>query len=306
MNKINKKELHELFQELHNKNQQAYNQLYEKYYKLVYGIVFSIIKNKNDSEDVSHEIFTKIYKLDSKKLPNDHEASWLFTVCKNESLLFLRKFKPNISIEEIYELPENNSEIDTVLDIDYYNRIISGLKEDEKMIVSLKVLSNFTFRKISQIMNIPIGTVQWKYYNAINSLKISLGSLVGAALAFILVIARGNFKMEKEFFENDRVNYTSENEKMDGIKDENQTTSEIQSEENEIIDEEKSDENSTIAEKNEIIYTEIQNKENLPIKKYDKLDGIQIGFLSIGIALLLIFLIFFKKYQQKLKFKSSK
>ena len=193
MNKINKKELHEIFQSLRNKNQNAYNNLYEKYYKLVYGIVFSIIKNQADSEDVTHEIFTKIYKLDINKLPENHEASWLFTVSKNECLLFLRKSKPNISIEEIYEIPENTNGIDDVIDKDYYNKLISGLKEDEKIIVSLKVLSNFTFKKISQVMNIPIGTVQWKYYNAINSLKVSIGSLVGPALAFIIVIARGEF-----------------------------------------------------------------------------------------------------------------
>ena len=73
MKTIDKNELHEIFQDLKNKKQNAYNKLYEKYYKLVYGIVFSIIKNKEDSEDVTHEIFTKIYRLDPEKLPVDNE-----------------------------------------------------------------------------------------------------------------------------------------------------------------------------------------------------------------------------------------
>jgi len=311
LNKINKKELHEIFQSLRNKNQNAYNNLYEKYYKLVYGIVFSIIKNQADSEDVTHEIFTKIYKLDINKLPENHEASWLFTVSKNECLLFLRKSKPNISIEEIYEIPENTNGIDDVIDKDYYNKLISGLKEDEKIIVSLKVLSNFTFKKISQVMNIPIGTVQWKYYNAINSLKVSIGSLVGAALAFIIVIARGEFWKEKEYLkDNKEKNISDNNTETDNYKNQEETeiqgqdgSSVIQNIENQASENEKEDTNS-ISETT--TSSEVENTTDVQGNSLNNFDGIQIASLTIGITLLVIFIIFFKKYQQKLKKKSSK
>ena len=313
MNKINKKELHEIFQSLRNKNQNAYNNLYEKYYKLVYGIVFSIIKNQADSEDVTHEIFTKIYKLDINKLPENHEASWLFTVSKNECLLFLRKSKPNISIEEIYEIPENTNGIDDVIDKDYYNKLISGLKEDEKIIVSLKVLSNFTFKKISQVMNIPIGTVQWKYYNAINSLKVSIGSLVGAALAFIIVIARGEFWKEKEYLKDNKEKDISDN-KTETDNNKNQEETEIQGQDGssviQNIENQASENKNEKEDSNSISETttssEVENTTAVQGNSLNNFDGIQIASLTIGITLLVIFIIFFKKYQQKLKKKSSK
>ena len=277
--------------------------------------VFSIIKNKADSEDVTHEIFTKIYKLDVSKLPEDHEASWLFTVSKNECLLFLRKSKPNISIDEIYEVPENSSGIDDVIDKDYYNKLISGLKEDEKMIVSLKVLSNFTFKKISQVMNIPIGTVQWKYYNAISSLKISIGSLAGAIVAFIIVLARGEFWTKREYLRDDTKNSSVDNEKQEGTesKDTEYNPSNSNTNSEQIAEDTKNSstktdtstettinnqETETITE----ITTDVKNIE----KGFNNFDGIQIAILSIGIVLFTIFIIFFKKYQQKLKKKSSK
>ena len=313
MSKINKKELHEIFQDLKNKdkNQSAYNKLYENYYNLIYGIVFSIVKNKADSEDVTHEIFTKIYKLDVNKLPADHEASWLFTVSKNECLLFFRKSKPNISIDEIYELPNVSNEIDNVIDKEYYNRLMSGLKEDEKMIVSLKVLSNFTFKKISQVMGIPIGTVQWKYSNAINSLKISIGSLVGAVMAFIVVIARGEFWKKKEYVNNaengemvDNPNESSnQNIELNQGKDSN--SEEIQNDNNSLNDKEVNKEiNIDSTTKN----TEIKTAETVESNAFivGKEDRIQISFFVIGIMFLIIFIIFFKIYQQKLKKKTSK
>ena len=301
MNKINKKELHQIFQELREKNQNAYNELYEKYYKLVYGIVFSIMKNKADAEDVTHEIFTKIYKLDVNKFPTDHEASWLFTVSKNECLLYIRKLKPNISLEEIYEMTESNNGIEEVIDKDYYNKLISGLKEDEKIIVSLKILSNFTFKKISQVMNIPIGTVQWKYYNAINSLKISIGSLAGAILAFIFVIGRGElWKKEEHNSEiyNKENDIQNEQENQNNISQNEFTDSQVN-----IDNTEKND----LTPSNSIIETTgIGYKEEINNKMDNNFDTIQLIGITVGIMFFIIFIIFFKKYQQKLKNKSSK
>ena len=123
--------------ELHNSNEnninnqvnQVQNEIPHKKTYLVYAIVFSILKNKDDSEDITHEIFTKIYKLDVNKLPTNNESSWLFTVSKNECYLYLRKSKPNINIEEIYEIPESSNDIDKIIDIEYYNKLIKGLKD---------------------------------------------------------------------------------------------------------------------------------------------------------------------------------
>ena len=301
MKKINKKELHEIFQNLRKKDQNAYNILYEKYYNLVYAIVFSILKNKDDSEDITHEIFTKIYKLDINKLPTNNESSWLFTVSKNECYLYLRKLKSNVNIEEIYEIPESSNDIDKIIDIEYYNKLIKGLKEDEKLIVSLKVLSNFTFSKISQVMNIPIGTVQWKYYNAINSLKVSVSSLIGAIIAFVIVLARGEILNSKTYLNEQEENkYKDEN-------DNQQNNIEIEDETQNIAQ----PDNQTSTDKNE------QNTENIKQEisqsvislsevKTNKLDNFQVIFTSIGITFLIIFITFFKIYQQKLRKKTSK
>ncbi len=327
MGKINKKELHQIFGELRNKNQNAYNNLYEKYYNLVYGITYSILKNKEDSEDISHEIFTKIYKLDVDKLPTNNEASWLFTVSKNECFAFFRKTKPNLSIDEIYEIPSSSNELENVIDSEYYNKIIDRLKEDEKQIVSLKVLSNFTFKKISQVMNVPIGTVQWKYYNAINSLRISVGSLVGAITAFVIILARGEFWKSKQYMNQNQTNDVDneennfDNAQQESMEDKNVENSNQINQDNVYINEEnkendKEKEDSVYSSEGNTFPNEIgeniventtidANVENVGFSRIWK-DKNQLVILSIGLVLIIISIIFFKKYQQKFKKKSSK
>lgn len=194
MKELKKRELSTIFDEFKENNMTQYDKLYKEYYATIYGIVFPIIKDRESAEDVVQEIFIKIYNMDKEKFPTQGELSWLYTVSKNEALQFLRKKNKEINIEEIYEIKEKSSEIDKIIDINTYNKMISGLNEKEKQIVSLKILSDFTFRKIGQMLSMPTPTVQWKYYKAVDSLKISLGNLLGFIFAFTLLIGRRKVK----------------------------------------------------------------------------------------------------------------
>lgn len=326
MKKIDEKELHDLFAEFKNNNQAAYNELYKKYYSLVYGIAFSVMKNKEDSEDIVNEVFTKIYKIDKEKLPVSGESSWLFTVTRNECFSTIRKAKQNVSIDEIYEVPSKSQEIEEIIDIDYYNKIISKLSEQEKTIVSLKILSNFTFSKISQIMGIPIGTVQWKYYKAMNSLKISISGLAGATIAFMLVfLRREKIVREKPYKANkneaeERASYSNKSSTKDAEVDESPRfgqASEAAPQENNNEQEIKqadtaktnvTQEEKTKTEDNQVqeTITSVQVEEPQNNENKKGWDNFSVAGISIGIACLIIFTIFFTKYQQKLNKKSSK
>ena len=112
--KINKEELHEIFEGIKNNDELKFNELYTKYYKLIYSIALSILKNKENSEDVAQTIFTKIYSLPKKQLPKQGEASWLYTTTKNESINYLKKVRNDTSINNVYFMTED-SEIEDII-----------------------------------------------------------------------------------------------------------------------------------------------------------------------------------------------
>ena len=100
---------------------------------MIYGIAFSILKNKEDSEDVVQIVFSKLYVLDKEKLPKEKEATWLYSVTKNEALSILKKKYNNVSLEKnIYNLEDNNNEIDKLIDRDSYNKLINKLEKKIK------------------------------------------------------------------------------------------------------------------------------------------------------------------------------
>ena len=46
---------------------------------------------------------------------------------------------------------------------------LSGLKESERQIMNMKVLADMTFQEIAQSLQIPLGTVTWRYQSAVKS-----------------------------------------------------------------------------------------------------------------------------------------
>lgn len=185
MKKINEKELKDVFEGIKNGDKIAFEKLYNNYNKLVYGIAFSILKNKHDTEDVVQMVFTKLYAIDRNKLPTKSEASWLYSVTKNETLGYLKNKRNNVDLESIYEIENDSDEIGKIIDKDSFNRIINNLNENEKEIISLKILSNLSFEEISKMLNIPEGTVKWRYYKSVNTLKMLLGNLAMFVVTFV-------------------------------------------------------------------------------------------------------------------------
>ena len=292
MKKIDERELRELFIELKSNNKIAFEKLYIKYNKLVYGIAFSILKNKEASEDVVQSVFSKLYEMDKSKMPDNKEASWLYTLTKNEAVTFLRKKDNNIDLESIYNIEDKDNEINNIIDQVEFNRLIRGLNDKEKQIISLKILANLSFDEIGKLLGESTNTIKWRYYKSINTLKILLSNLG----MFIITLAIGMKTLFKKKSSNQEVIHDNKTEQNtvnirdDTTKTENQETLTDQTKFNESQNENTNNEETIIQEQTA----------SEPTNYYG------IGILSISLIFLIITIIIFFKYQLKLRKKSSK
>lgn len=215
--KINEKELKEIFDGIRKNEETSFNKLYEKYNKLIYSITFSILKNKEDAEDVTQAVFSKIYEIDKQKLPIKHEASWLYTITKNETITYLRKRKNELNIEEIYNMESTDSSIEEVCDKETYERLISKLTQKEKETISLKILGGLSFKEISKLVKEPTNTTKWRYYKAIHTLELLLANLSLFIITFIFAI-QGVFT-KKELKDESIENQEKIEDKEDNLQD---------------------------------------------------------------------------------------
>ena len=291
MKKINVEELRELFIEIKYGNNIAFEKLYKNYKNLVYKIAYSILKNSYDSDDIVQIVFEKIYSIDKDKLPTRNESSWLYSVTKNETINYLNKKKNHIELEEIYEIEYNNNEINELINKDSYNRLIGKLNENEKEIISLKILSNLSFKEIAKLLNKPTGTIKWIYYKSINTLKLLLSNLA----MFIISFISSCFAMKNRKKLSPKLNVDESNQTKEEIKDEITEDKELlQANKKSTITNDKS------SQMQESVIEEVPNISN------NYLSISLIGVSTIFFILTIIFSIIFTKHQLKRRKKLSK
>lgn len=294
MKRTNKKELNKLFIQIKENNTNAFEKLYNMYNKLIYGIAFSILKNKQDAEDIVQIVFTKIYSINKTKLPSKNEASWLYSITKNETINFLKKRSNNINLDDIYEIEDNNNEINKIIDKYYYNKLISGLSQKEKEIISLKILAQLSFNEISEILKIPTGTIKWKYYKSIHTLKILLSNLTMFIITAIISITTLKKQKKADLLivpeTNTIKNENSKTENVNGTPDKEET----KTDENFILENEESQKQESIIE--------IQNTNN----EQNHIGVIFVGISVIFFIITITFSIIFTKHQLKRRKKLSK
>lgn len=293
---MNKKELKDIFNKMKDSDETALEQLYQKYGNLVYGIAFGILKNKEDSEDAVQNVFCKLYKMDKEKLPSDKEACWLYTLSKNEAISLYRRKNEDVDLDSIYEIEENNNEIDKSIDILEFNRLINSLNEKEKQIISLKILSELSFDEIAKFLNEPVGTIKWRYYKSLHSLKLLFSNLGMFIITFAIGIKALNMKT-----------------KVSQAETEDNTNSEVNPITNNMTDETKKSELQESLKDETNINNEVINETHEEIhvipNETEQINYGGIGILSISMIFLILtifFTIIFKKYQLKRKNKTSK
>lgn len=335
---MNSEEITDIFKEI-KKDNKGLEDLYRIYHKIVYGIAFSIVKNKEDAEDIMQIVFAKIQELDKTKLPSNKEMTWLYTLTKNETLNYLKKKKGEVSLENIYEIENKNDEIDKKIDSIEFNRLISKLDKKEQEIISLKILSDFSFQEISELLNEPIGTVKWRYYKSLHSIRRMLGSLAMFIITFvigtktILTNVKTHKEQQEAIQEEDNLNATKQEETQDETRQDTNNTNnqELQEEEQnkemqDIVQEDTTNstkqENSTqqnniienvIPSENEISSNTIIQENEIKQETIanegmaeNQISYVGIGLIGISVIFFIMTIIFFIKYQLKTKKKLSK
>lgn len=153
----------------------ALHEIYDEYVGYIYSIVLYVVQNQEDAEDVTSEFFIKLWKLADTYQSGTGHKSWMGTIARNMAIDLLRKKKREILTEDFVDsdmdnASDDNIEQEVISDISLVEAL-NKLKQSEREIINLKIMGEMTFKEIAETLLIPIGTVTWRYQNAINKLR---------------------------------------------------------------------------------------------------------------------------------------
>ena len=167
-------------QSILNGDRTGLRQIYDAYLPYIYQIVLGIVGQREDAEDITSDFFIKLWQNASSFKKGSGHKGYLATIARNMAIDFLRKHKREqlesftVSDDEDsptreYESSENVEE--QVIEDISLKEALATLKEPERIVVDMKILSDMTFQEISDILHVPLGTVTWRYREAIKKLR---------------------------------------------------------------------------------------------------------------------------------------
>lgn len=182
---------------LNGKNQEAWNKFHNQYKRFVFAIANKILQNEDEAEDATQEVFTKLIKQYKQYDQKQPFKPWLSQVTKN---LCFNKIKKERNFNQVHlvgtkSTEDNfNQEDGNLNDNAYFNtpditnptaleyaqsqelrknidKLLSKLKPEFREVIELKYFEGLKYHEIAEKINIPIGTVMSRIFNAKGKLR---------------------------------------------------------------------------------------------------------------------------------------
>ena len=170
-------------------DENAYVELVNRYKDKLINFIFNYLGDLESSEDVVQETMIKLYQKKHYYKEIAKFSTWLYTIAKNLANTELRKRKQRKTTllsqfskdDKTYELPSNEPEPGQEVQTDIVNKIIRDavdqLSEKFKIVIVLRDIQGLSYEDISEIINVPIGTVKSRINRARLQLQVELKHL---------------------------------------------------------------------------------------------------------------------------------
>ncbi len=170
------KELLEKFNHPDSKNY-AFNLIVRKYQEKVYWHVRKIVYEHEDANDITQDVFVKIWKNLHKFNQQSSLYTWIYRIATNESLSFLQKKKRKLfgRGSEINEELINKLTASEQLSGDEVQlklqKAIALLPDKQRIIFNMKYFDEMKYDQISEILGTSVGALKASYHHAVKKIE---------------------------------------------------------------------------------------------------------------------------------------
>jgi RNA polymerase sigma-70 factor (ECF subfamily) len=187
-----------LLTRLSNGDQDAFTTLYNQYFNAVNLFVLKFVKSQQLSEDITQEVFIKIWEGRDKLSEIKSFKAWLFTIARNYTLNILKKIShESAGMGEIlknYQQQHNPVE-DTIVESEYMqqlNEILNSLPPKTREVFRLCRDEQKSYDEVIQILGISRSAVKKHMVRTHKAFKENLkGKLqisIGIVVIFIVTL----------------------------------------------------------------------------------------------------------------------
>ena len=159
-------------------DERAFSLIVRAYELPVFNYVLRLVGDRSLAEDLTQEVFIRVYQ----GLPNFslrcQFTTWLFQVTKNRVLdeLRARERRPNsfVSFDDVAPLESYDQPVERTETIDAIWRAVHDLNPDLKMALLLRDVVGMPYGEIAEALEITLSTVKWRIFKAREEVQLTL------------------------------------------------------------------------------------------------------------------------------------
>jgi RNA polymerase sigma-70 factor, ECF subfamily len=146
-------------------DQQAFHELYQKYHERVYSICFRMTENAFESEDLTQDVFIRLFQTVGSFRGESAFTTWLYRLTVNLVLMHFRKRKRRLDqIDEKGELPayivpgSRDPKRMRIVDRILLSEVITKLPEGYRQAIILHDIQGLQHKEIAAARGRSVGT----------------------------------------------------------------------------------------------------------------------------------------------------
>lgn len=158
--------------------EEAFGLLLEKYQQKIYWHVRRMVIDHDDADDVTQDIFVKVWRNLDKFREDSQLYTWLYRIATNECITFLNKKKKqnNVSLDD-----ENSTYLaETLSGSQYFDgdkaqmklqQALLTLPEKQRLVFNMKYFEDLKYDEISEIVGTSVGALKASYHLAVKKIE---------------------------------------------------------------------------------------------------------------------------------------
>lgn len=165
----------------------VFHRLYEHYHQDVFNFLTYLTGDRNQSEDLMHEVYVRVLRAYAGFEGKSSEKTWLFSIAKNVAIDHFRKKSVRQKHQfdqfdwEQSELISSGSTPDEILSLNEEMRqllqVLDTCTGDQKMVIVLRYFQELSIAETAETLGWTEGKVKTTQHRAIKTLQKKLNTL---------------------------------------------------------------------------------------------------------------------------------
>jgi RNA polymerase sigma-70 factor (ECF subfamily) len=160
-------------------DERAFSIILRMYETPVYNYVLRLVGDRALAEDLTQEVFLRVFQGLPRFSLRCKFTTWLFQVTKNRVLDELRAVerrpRSTVALEDIPPLEVVDQPAERLETIDAVWRAVNALNTDLKMALLLRDVVGLSYNEIADSLEVTLATVKWRIFKAREDVQVALG-----------------------------------------------------------------------------------------------------------------------------------